>query len=79
MSARNRSAHIKNKGDKMIALAIIKNGNLYAYDRNNRQIFVRPASGLTLLGFNSTSISVRSKTTIFIYNEKGQQISSRPV
>lgn len=63
----------------MIALAIIKNGSLHVYDDKNRQLFTRPASGLTLLGFTASSVSVASKTTAYIYDEKGRQISSRPL
>jgi hypothetical protein len=61
----------------MIALAIIKNGSLHVYDDKNRQLFTRPASGLTLLGFTASSVSVASKTTAYVYDEKGRQISSR--
>ncbi|WP_298055703.1 hypothetical protein [uncultured Campylobacter sp.] len=63
----------------MIALAIIKNGSLHVYDDKNRQLFTRPASGLTLLGFTASSVSVASKTTAYVYDEKGRQISSRPL
>ena len=63
----------------MIALAIIKNGSLHVYDEKNRQLFTRPASGLTLLGFTASSVSVASKTTAHVYDEKGRQISSRPL
>lgn len=63
----------------MIALAIIKNGRLYVYNEKNRQLFTRPASGLTLLGFTASSVSVASKTTAYVYDEKGRQISSRPL
>lgn len=63
----------------MIALAIIKNGSLHVYDDKNRQLFTRPASGLTLLGFTASSVSVASKTTAHVYDEKGRQISSRPL
>lgn len=63
----------------MIALAIIKNGSLHVYDDKNRQLFTRPASGLTLLGFTASNVSVASKTTAYIYDEKGRQISSRPL
>ena len=63
----------------MIALAIIKNSSLDVYDEKNRQLFTRPASGLTLLGFTASNVSVASKTTAYIYDEKGRQISSRPL
>ena len=63
----------------MIALAIIKNGSLHVYDEKNRQIFTRPASGLTLLGFTASSVSAASKTITYVYDEKGRQISSRPL
>lgn len=63
----------------MIALAIIKNGSLHVYNEKNRQLFTRPASGLTLLGFTASSVSVASKTTAYVYDEKGRQISSRPL
>ena len=63
----------------MIALAIIKNGSLYVYNEKNHQLFTRPASGLTLLGFTASNVSVARKTTAYIYDEKGRQISSRPL
>ena len=63
----------------MIALAIIKNGSLHVYDDKNRQLFTRPASRLTLLGFTASSVSVASKTTAYVYDEKGRPISSRPL
>lgn len=62
----------------MIAIVKLKNDNLYAYDAKNRQLFMRPAKDLTLMGYTASTVTVCSKATIYVYNEKGQQISTRP-
>lgn len=50
----------------MIALAIIKNGSLYVYNEKNHQLFTRPASGLTLLGFTASNVSVLSVIKVLL-------------
>lgn len=61
----------------MITLAVIKGNMLYVYS-GSRQLYMRSAVGLELLGYTASSVTLASKTSIYTYDEKGRQISMRP-
>lgn len=52
----------------MIALAVQKGSQVYVFDSNNHQLFNVQGE---LVGFTSTTVSVKSNGSIRVYDEKG--------
>ena len=63
----------------MISVVIEKNNRAIAYDNKNRQIVSKPLNGGNLLGYTSSSFSIKVGSKIYTYDEKGRQISSKLV
>lgn len=57
-----------------ITSAIQKGAMVYAYN-GNRQLFVKQG---TLHGYTATSLSVVRSNTVYTFDEKGRQISTKP-
>ena len=61
--------------------SVIQKGKwIYVYDEKGHQLFDKlvgnkPCDGL--VGYTSTTVSIRKGDWIFTYNEKGRQISSK--
>ncbi|MGH2326939.1 hypothetical protein ACRCD5_01135 [Campylobacter taeniopygiae] len=62
-----------------ITLATIKGSLLYVYD-GNKQLYSRPFNPKTdaLIGFTSSTVSIKRDRVIYTYDEKGHQISYHP-
>ncbi len=61
----------------MISLVIEQNLCAVVFDENNRQTASIMLSGGKLLGYTSGSFSIKRGTTIYTYDERGRQISSK--
>ncbi|WP_104749211.1 hypothetical protein [Helicobacter cynogastricus] len=61
-----------------IATAIIKNNFLEVRDEKGKQLFIKSAStsDAAVLGFTTTSVTLRKAGMIYTYDEKGRQIGA---
>ncbi len=63
-----------------IASAIKKGSAVYAYDEKGHQIFCKPVGNDgELLGYTSSTLTVRRRKAAYTYNDKGHQISCKPL
>lgn len=60
----------------MISYASLQGQTLRVYGA--RLLYSRPISGALSVSNTSTTVTVRTKTMIYTYDEKGRQISVRP-
>ncbi len=60
-----------------IANASERGGVVFVYDERGNQLCMITGGG-NVLGFTSTTVSIKRGGSIFVYNEKGNQISIRP-
>jgi hypothetical protein len=65
-----------------IANAVQKGALVFVYDERGRTLYSKsvgsqPGSGL--LGFTSSTVSIRNGTLVFTYNEKGGTLFSKSV
>lgn len=56
----------------MIETAIQKGANVYVYGKGNHLIFLE---GGELMGFTSTSVTIKKHGTIYVYSDKHRVIS----
>lgn len=63
----------------MAIASVIQRGNFFVvYDESNRQLASIFCQDGQLLGYTASSVSLKRNNYIFVYNENGNQISSRP-
>lgn len=63
----------------MIGSVIQKGGTFYVYDEKGRILCAKPAGqNDALLGYTSTTFTLKKGYTIYTFNEKGQTVSARP-
>ena len=63
-----------------IASAEERGTSVYVYDENNNQMFSKsfsPSPGAGLKGYTSSTITIRSGCTTWVYDARGNAISSR--
>lgn len=60
----------------MIATAIQENAYVCVYDENNRVLFNRPGE---LVGFTSSTVSIKNNRIIEVYDETGWIKFTRPL
>ena len=61
--------------ERQIATVVQRGSSAYAYDEKGSQMFSISA-GDGIVGFTSSTVSIRRGGTIYIYNNKGSQVSS---
>jgi hypothetical protein len=60
-----------------IANAVLKDRRVHVYDAKGHQLSTIPAStGDELVGFTSSTVSVKKGRRIHVYDEKGHQLST---
>jgi len=59
-----------------IGMAQQKGNTVYVYDDRNRQLFTKSGE---LHGYTSTTVTIKNGYSLYMYNEKGQQVGSRHV
>lgn len=62
-----------------ITLAVVKGSFVYVYDGNKQLYTLAISKNDELVGYTSSTVSVKRGSFIHTYDEKGRQISSRPV
>ena len=62
-----------------IALVKEKGGSFYAYDEKGRQLFAKGTLASTLVGYTSSTVSIKKGGFIYIYDEKGRLIATKSV
>ncbi|MDR2583671.1 MAG: hypothetical protein LBC75_09345 [Fibromonadaceae bacterium] len=63
-----------------IASVIQKNGQITAYDENNRMLFQKfaPTGGNTeLMGYTSSTVTIKRAHEIIVYDDRGNTKSQR--
>ncbi len=61
----------------MISLVIEQNNSVIVYNEKNRTTAMKQLSGGKLLGFTSSSFSIKRGSTVYTYDERGRQISAK--
>lgn len=62
-----------------IEVAIQKGNFVHVYGNGNRELFsklINPSDGDALMGFTSTTVSIKQGIFIRVYDETGREISS---
>ena len=62
----------------MISYASLQGQTLRVYGAGGRLLYSRPVSGALSVSNTSTTVTIRTRTMIYTYDEKGRQISVRP-
>lgn len=62
----------------MISYTSLQGQTLRVYGAGGRLLYSRPVSGALSVSNTSTTVTVRTRTMIYTYDEKGRQISVRP-
>lgn len=62
----------------MIAYVSLQGQTLRVYGTGGRLLYTRPVSGAVSVSNTSSTVTVRTKTMIYTYDDKGRQISVRP-
>lgn len=62
-----------------ITLAVEKGSNVYVYDGNKKLYTLAISKNDELVSYTGSSVNVKRGSFIHTYDEKGRQISSRPV
>ena len=58
----------------MISSAVQKGGSVYVYGPSGNILFIKNG---TLMGFTSTSLTVKVGTIVYVYNDKGAVMFTR--
>lgn len=59
-----------------ISVAVQKGKTVYVYNERNSQLYSKSGE---LVGYTGSTVNVKRGSFIHTYDEKGRQISSRPV
>lgn len=63
----------------MAIASVVQRGHYFVvYDESNRQLASIFCQDGQLLGYTGSSVSLKRDNWIFVYNDKGNQISSKP-
>lgn len=66
-------------GDYIMAISSViqKNNQIVAYDENNRMLFQKLVPGTELMGYTSSTVTVKRAHEIIVWDERGNTKSQR--
>ncbi len=62
-----------------IANVTVSAGQAHIFDEKGHKLKILGLAGGELVGFTSTTISIKRSGKIWLYNEKGSQVGSTPI
>jgi hypothetical protein len=71
----NFSISQQEHSEKVIGTAIVRGGQLYVLDTTGRQLFTISSGPMELVGYTTSTVSVRIGPSIITFDSRGQKIS----